>query len=282
MDRPARKTKSINYSEVREIDDDDEDFACAKPPPGKKPKTAASQETTRKALEEKSLSRDLQAAISLSMLACAETKTASPASQGDENLNPAYPHHSNCSVDSSLLGLDEISRSSPTSVKKQKQPACDDVYLPISTTESESEEEARSEDEEFTVKKTQQKKVSRHQRKPNKKEREPPELKAQPKTASFAAAPRSPPRLEPAVSFSPTVGRMPKWNPPGSPSWSKREVRQTEAFCLLKCLLYPAGQVGKNPSPAPGGARSPAAQGLRLGLSRRVRVKPLHPNSSAT
>ncbi|XP_077449658.1 RAD51-associated protein 1 isoform X3 [Stigmatopora argus] len=260
MDRPARKTKSINYSEVREIDDDDEDFACAKPPPGKKPKTAASQETTsiicRKALEEKSLSRDLQAAISLSMLACAETKTASPASQGDENLNPAYPHHSNCSVDSSLLGLDEISRSSPTSVKKQKQPACDDVYLPISTTESESEEEARSEDEEFTVKKTQQKKVSRHQRKPNKKEREPPELKAQPKTASFAAAPRSPPRLEPAVSFSPTVGRMPKWNPPG--------------------------QVGKNPSPAPGGARSPAAQGLRLGLSRRVRVKPLHPNSSAT
>ncbi|XP_057711403.1 RAD51-associated protein 1 [Corythoichthys intestinalis] len=257
MDRPARKTKSINYCEARDIDDNDEDFACTKPPLGKKPKKASSQETSRKALDEKLLTRDLQAAISLSLLSNTNTKTPPHASQGDENVNPASLHRSNCSVDSSLLGLDEISSSSPTSVKKDyKRLAHDDDYFPKLTPESESEE-AYSDDE-FTVKKRRQKKES-HQRKPNKKEREPPKLKAQPKTVSPAAMPRSPPTLKPAVS-KPPAGRIPKWTPPG--------------------------QIGKSPppthSPTTGSTRSPAGQGLRLGLSRRVRVKSLHPGNAAT
>ncbi|XP_077565446.1 RAD51-associated protein 1 isoform X2 [Stigmatopora nigra] len=262
MDRPARKTKVIDYSEVREIDNDD-DFACAKPPPGKKAKNAASPKTTRiENLEETALSRDLQAAISLSMLACTETNTTTPASQLAENLNPVYPHHSNCSVDSSLLGLDEISCSSPVIVKKQRQPSRD-AYLFISTTESESELPADSDDEEFMVKKKPRKKVSRKQCKPVKKENGPPELKAKPKTATVVASPRIPPPMDPAASSSQPVVRMPRWNPPG--------------------------QVGNSPSPSPapsgrdGAAdKSPTAQGLRLGLSRRVRVKPLHRNTSTT
>ncbi|XP_051911398.1 RAD51-associated protein 1 isoform X2 [Hippocampus zosterae] len=266
MDRPARKTKSINYCESRDLDDDDEDFACVKPPPGKKlkhqePRNTPSQESnkSRKALDQKLMTRDLEAAITLSLLNNThETKVAPPAGHADENINPADLWRSNCSVDSSLLGLDKISEE-----RHMKRPQDDDDYDPKRTRDSESEEDI-SEDEEFTVKKKSQKKKESDKRSGSKKERQPPKLKAQPRTASTphpAPTPRSPPTLKPAVSkppvsVSPTEGRIPKWTPPG--------------------------QIGKcPPSSQSPPARSPG-QGLRLGLSRRVRVKPLHPSNTAT
>ncbi|XP_019738620.1 RAD51-associated protein 1 isoform X2 [Hippocampus comes] len=275
MDRPARKTKSINYCESRDLDDDDEDFACVKPPPGKKlkhqePRNTPSQESnkSRKALEQKLMTRDLEAAITLSLLNninTDETKVAPPAGHADENTDPADLRRSNCSVDSSLLGLDKISEE-----RHRKHPQDDDDYEPKRTQVSDSEsEEDISEDEEFTVKKKSQKKKESdhhkpHKRSGSKKERQPPKLKAQPRTASAphpAPTPRSPPTLKPAVSkppvsVSPTGSRIPKWTPPG--------------------------QIGKSPpSSQSTPARSPG-QGLRLGLSRRVRVKPLHPSNAAT
>ncbi|XP_077355413.1 RAD51-associated protein 1 isoform X2 [Festucalex cinctus] len=267
MARPARKTKSVNYCEYRDIDDDDEDFACVKPPPGKKVKqqehrNTSSQEATqeshksRKALDEKLLTRDLEAAITLSLLN--HSNTAPPAGQADENTDPTSLPRSNCSVDASLLGLDEISKEN-----QRKLPHDDDDYVPKLTPDSDSEE-AFSEDEEFTVNKNSQKKKESDQGKPHKrprckKDRQPPKLEAQPRRASPTPTPKSPPALKPAVcklpvSVSPIGGRIPKWNPPG--------------------------QIGKSPpsSQIPT-ARSPG-QGLRLGLSRRVRVKPLHPSST--
>ncbi|XP_049617568.1 RAD51-associated protein 1 [Syngnathus scovelli] len=276
MERPARKTKNVNYFESVDVDNDDEDFVSVKPPPGKKLKqqehhNTSSQKATqeihksRKALDEKLLSRDLEAAITLSLLDSSNTegrKEAPPAGQADENTDPASLHRSNCSVDTSLLGLDEIS--------KEKQRRCprddDNDYEPKLTPDSASEEDL-SEDEEFTMKSKRQKKEQRDQRKPHKRpdgERRPPKLKAQPRTACAAPSTptlRSPPMLKaavskPPISVSPTGARIPKWNPPG--------------------------QIGKSPpsSQSPT-ARSPG-QGLRLGLSRRVRVKPLHPSSAAT
>ncbi|XP_077401651.1 RAD51-associated protein 1 isoform X2 [Vanacampus margaritifer] len=278
MDRPARKTKSVNYDEYKDMDDDDddEDFACMKPPPGKKLKqqehrNTSSQEShkSRKALDDKLRTRDLEAAITLSLLNNSNTdrtKEAPPAGQADENTDPASRPRSNCSVDLSLLGLDEITKEKQKRLPHDEEDDDDDNYEPKLTPDSESEE-AFSEDEEFTVDKKSQKKKESDQSKPRKrpgcrKERQPPKLKAQPSTACAAPptpTPKSPPTLKPAVSkppvsVSPKEGRIPKWNPPG--------------------------QIGKSPpsSQIPT-ARSPG-QGLRLGLSRRVRVKPLHPSST--
>uniref|UniRef100_A0A3Q3JMW9 RAD51 interacting motif domain-containing protein n=1 Tax=Monopterus albus TaxID=43700 RepID=A0A3Q3JMW9_MONAL len=56
---------------------------------------------------------------------------------------------------------------------------------------------------------------------------------------------------KPAASESPAGGRIPKWNPPG--------------------------QIGRSPRLSQSPAVKSPGQGLRLGLSRLVRVKPLHP-----
>ncbi|XP_061523412.1 RAD51-associated protein 1 isoform X1 [Phycodurus eques] len=273
MDRPARKINSVNYCESRDIDNDDEDFACVKPPPGKKPKqqehrNTSSQEATQASHKSR---KDLEAAITLSLLTNSNTggtKQAPPASRGDENTDPASLHRSNCSVDPSLFGLDEISSSGQTNTKEeQRRRPRDADYEPqlsaVGFSESESEE-ASGEDEEFTGNKSCKKEES-DQRKARKRpvckqERQPPKLKAQPRTASAASpTPRSPPTLKPAVpkaqvSFSPTGSRIPKWNPPG--------------------------QIGKSPSSSQSPATRSPGQGLRLGLSRRIRVKPLHPSSA--
>ncbi|XP_061124451.1 RAD51-associated protein 1 [Syngnathus typhle] len=276
MDRPARKTKNVNYFESMDVAYDDEDFVSVKPPPGKKLKqqehhNTSSQKATqeihqsRKAPDEKLLSRDLEAAITLSLLDSSNTEGRTqvpPAGQADENTDPATLHRSNCSVDASLLGLDEISNE-----KQRRCPQDDDNdYEPKPTPDPASEEDL-SEDEEFTVKSKRQKKQQRDQRKPHKRpdgERRPPKLKAQPRTACAAPStptPRSPPMLKPAVSkppvsVSPTGARIPKWNPPG--------------------------QIGKSPPSSQSPTARSLGQGLRLGLSRRVRVKPLHPGSAAT
>ncbi|XP_061663012.1 RAD51-associated protein 1 [Syngnathoides biaculeatus] len=265
MDRPARKTKSVNYCESKDIDDDDEDFACAKPPPGKKAKQErgnTSSHGSRKAPDEKLLTRHLEAAIALSLLTdghAGGTREAPPAGRGDENTDPASLHRSNCSVDPSLFGLDEISQADVR--KEQRIGPPDGDYEPKLTAESESEED--EEEEEFAGnEKSRKKKGGDRRRRPvGKQERQPPKLKAQPRTVSATATPGSPLALKPAVtkvraSFSPTGSRIPKWNPPG--------------------------QIGKSPPSSQSPPTRCPGQGLRLGLSRRVRVKPLHPSSAAT
>ncbi|KAM4614815.1 RAD51-associated protein 1 [Polymixia lowei] len=212
----------------------------------------------------------------------------------DEITDPSSPHLSNCSVNSTLLGLDKITaaQGSPCTPSRQRRADSkatekqrsklkdeDEDYLPKLTAESESDndfsEQAESEDEEFTVRKVN--KTSKKGKKTkNEKTRQPPVLKkekqlpkaAKPKSQATAASTpvRSPlpPKLtaeprRPASSttastskpLSPAGGRIPKWNPPG--------------------------QIGRSPTSSQNTAVKSPGQGLRLGLSRRVRVKPLHP-----
>ncbi|XP_020502257.1 RAD51-associated protein 1 [Labrus bergylta] len=319
MDRPARKSKVVNYCEAKDFDDD-EDFACAKAPPSKKAREdvkmehrrslskSSSQESnfqtsviqkSRRPLDERLQERDLEAAITLSMLNSADEKKDQPLPTkgdaklhvpADENTDPTSLHISNCSVDIAVLGLDEItpvrgslppSRQKKAADKDQwKKPAEEDEdYKPKLTPDSESDEDfsepAESDDEEFTVKKVSKTKKTEKVTKTtqpqtvSKKEKQPPKS-TKPKPQAAAASPpvRSPPteklapkrpaptpvvpKSKPAVSVSPAGGRVPKWTPPGQVGRS------------LNSSLSPAG-------------RSPG-QGLRLGLSRRVRVKPLHPS----
>ncbi|KAM6962378.1 RAD51-associated protein 1 [Tautogolabrus adspersus] len=318
MDRPARKAKVVNYFEAKDFDDD-EDFACAKAPPSKKAREDVKQEhrrslskssslesnyqtsvsqKSRRPLDERLQERDLEAAITLSMLNSVDEKKDQPLpTEGDgkvqvpvdENTDPTSLHISNCSVDIAVLGLDEITSekgSLPPSRQKKaaaedqwKKPAEEDEdYEPKLTPDSESDEDfsepAESDDEEFTVKKVSKAKKKEKVTKTtqpqtaSKKEKQPPKS-SKPKPQAAAASPpvRSPttaklapkrpaptpvvPKSKPAVSLSPAGGRVPKWNPPA--------------------------QIGRSPTSESLAGRSPG-QGLRLGLSRRVRVKPLHPS----
>ncbi|XP_074481889.1 RAD51-associated protein 1 isoform X3 [Sebastes fasciatus] len=324
MDRPPRKTKVVNYSEAKELDDDGEmDFACVRPPPSKKARDvkqehkkssskSSSQESnsqstlsqkSRRPLDVRLHKRDLEAAITLSMLNSADgIKDQSPTSKDDvkvqvpvdENTDPTSLHLSNCSVDLTVLGLDEITseKESPalsrqrkagaraTEEQKKKLTDEDEDYEPKLTPDSESDDEdfsepAESEDEEFTVKKVsktkKKEKVTKNEKtKPPpafKKEKEPSNPSKSKSQATASVPVRSPPTAElapkrpassstvstfkPALSPSPAGGKIPKWNPPA--------------------------QVGRSPTSSSSAVKSPG-QGLRLGLSRRVRVKPLHPS----
>ncbi|XP_040886340.1 RAD51-associated protein 1 isoform X2 [Toxotes jaculatrix] len=321
MDRPPRKTKSVNYCEDKDFDDD-EDFACVKAPPSKKAREDAKQQEhkklsikissqenssqstlsqkNRRPLDQKLLERDLEAAITLSLLNNAEvTKDPLPISKGDikvklpvdENTDPSSLCLSNCSVDGAILGLDEITsekglpapskqRKAATEEKRKILKEEDDDYQPKVTPDSDSDEDFsepdESEEEEFTVKKVSKTKNKEKATKSektkstpaSKKEKQPSKTSKSKSQASASTPVRSPPtaKLAPkrpassstvstskhALSLSPAGGRIPKWNPPA--------------------------QIGKSPSlPQNPSVKSPS-QGLRLGLSRLVRVKPLHPS----
>ncbi|XP_034019295.1 RAD51-associated protein 1 [Thalassophryne amazonica] len=319
MERPSRKTKVLNYCESQ--DDDDEDFTCTKAPPSKKAREDIKQQERKKSLsksssqeidsqstasqnirrplDEKLYERDIEAAITLSLLNSADgLQEQPPTNKGDvkvqfpvdENTDPASLKHSNCSVDSTLLGLDKITTESesPCSSPRQRKAASklsevqkrkfkdeDEDYEPKATPDSESgddfSDQAASEDEEFTVnnaRKSKKEKMSEKTKRPlsSKKEKKPrkapnPQSQAQAtstpvrsptaKPAPESRRPASSTVSKPAVSLSPAGGRIPKWNPPGL--------------------------IGKSPTSSQNPAVKSPGHGLRLGLSRLVRVKPLHP-----
>ncbi|KAJ8261892.1 hypothetical protein GJAV_G00159650 [Gymnothorax javanicus] len=330
MERPSRNKKLVNYSESKDLDDD-EDFACVKAPPNKKARVSgkepevenatkttkrgsktssqedAAQSANRKerlSLDDKLYERDLEAALTLSMLQTSETDEPSPSDRGRkdqplskfETTSPSLLL-SNCSVDGDLMGLDKItdecdsSRASSRSrqatrpgqvMLEERNGGKDEDYQPTCTPESESEGddfsgEDESDDEEFTVKKVEKKKPKKMEKpkkekttRPSavKKDRRPSESTKSKQEAKVSSVSRSssnvpvtitkkptssPPVSRPVVTLSPAGGRPPKWNPPaqiGSSPGSKQSIQ----------------------------VKSPG-QGLRLGLSRLARVKPLHPGA---
>uniref|UniRef100_A0A3Q1BU06 RAD51 interacting motif domain-containing protein n=1 Tax=Amphiprion ocellaris TaxID=80972 RepID=A0A3Q1BU06_AMPOC len=249
----------------------------------------------RRPLDEKLYERDLEAAITLSLLNNADgIKDQSPRKDAkvqlpvDENTDPASLHLSNCSVDGAVIGLDKITsdKGSPAPSKQRKASSKgseerrkkdedeDEDYQPKLTPDSESDDDfsepAESDDEEFRVKKVsktkkKEKETKNDKTKPtsaSKKEKQPSKpskSKSQAAGTSMAkVAPKRPASSssvstsKPAVSLSPAGGRIPKWNPPA--------------------------QTGKSPTTSKNPAAKSPGQGLRLGLSRLVRVKPLHPS----
>ncbi|XP_046878844.1 RAD51-associated protein 1 [Hypomesus transpacificus] len=331
MERPSRKTKVVNYSVVDQDFDDDEDFAFVKAPPSKKPREcmkdieqekpkkssskSSSQESDAQSLlgckqrvpvHDKLYNRDLEAALTLSLLQNSDLKEKHCSTYQDvknqpqtdnENIDPAL-HLTNCSVDINVLGLDKITseQGSLCGLSRQRKPACtapekqrsmlkdeDEDYQPIVTIDAESEDDfsdqAESEDKEFSLKKA--KKINKKEKIPQKDRSKPaqvsrkgtlattkpsqvkPHLTTNPtmvksrtaaKPAPVSRHPSTPPLSRSTVSVSPTPagGRIPKWNPPA--------------------------QIGGSPGASQNAEGKSPGQGLRLGLSRRMRVKPLHPS----
>ncbi|XP_068611520.1 RAD51-associated protein 1 [Brachionichthys hirsutus] len=318
MDRPSRKNKVVDYSEDKAFDDD-EDFASVKAPPSKKAregvraenkkslnKPSSQESKSESAVSQKSRpfderlhERDLEAAVMLSMLSNEGRKRdESPTSKGerevqspvDENTDPASLCRSNCSVDIAAFGLDGITseKESPAVPKQRKANEEirrlrdeDEDYEPklIPETDEDFSDPAESEDEEFTASKTSETKKKEKVTKKEKKKQHPASkkeksgskpsksklqaaaskpLKSPPSTKAAPKRPNSPslvPTSRPALSPGPAGSRIPKWTPPG--------------------------QIGGSPTSSPSSAMTSPGQGLRLGLSRRVRVKPLHPGAAS-
>uniref|UniRef100_A0A8C4ZLX1 RAD51 interacting motif domain-containing protein n=1 Tax=Gadus morhua TaxID=8049 RepID=A0A8C4ZLX1_GADMO len=272
----------------------DEDFASSKPPASKKPREeikpvlkkplskSSSQDlhpqpsanhSDRKPPDQKLYERDLEAALTLSLLH--GTKDCHVDLSPTTSLTPTlhteqYP----------TMGLSPTADLSPTagvSVVYQRvmDQDPDEDYKPRLTPESESDDNssgvAESEDEEFTVRKVI-KKSKKETKKMEKKTKTPPP-RPPPQTSSkrdklTSKAAKAKPPATGSRRPPPPSAATPPCVPAASPAGGSRVSKWN-----------PPGQLGSSPSPSQGSAlRSPAGGGLRLGLSRRVRVKPLHPS----
>lgn len=281
--------------------------------------STAKARNERVSLDEKMFTRDLETALILSQLQ--STERLDEKSEPLEDVPPVLTHFSvdsgcldddkpslqpsedappvlsNCSVDVASLGLDQISsdqtplsagctkrKSQKTTEQQIDHNEEDEDYRPQNTPESESEvsDPDESEDEEYTVKRKQEKRKSakkekktapkavKNEKKPMKPTKTKPQSRVKNPELSSPGV-RSPSAPQPLSALnrtpsttpvhksplhtSPTGGRMPKWTPPGV--------------------------VGRSP----GSCQSPPLKspglGLRLGLSRLARVKPLHSNTVA-
>lgn len=295
MSRPSRCRKTVNYSDF--MDDDDEDFATVRAPPNKKHRASVKElhhetnmETThpvietggvtseesrkRVSVDEKLYKRDLEAALSLSLLQSTETVEPLNHIPVEEDQPPVLTH---CDVASSVYPQEDIP---PVLSNCSVDVSHLDLNAVRSCTDSESDADfsdpdEESEDEEYTVKKKVEKKKSSNKEKktmPNivtakstpKLPKGKPQSTVRKKVLSHSPAvaqsvlkktPIAPPTSKPVLCSSPpTAGRLPKWNPPGI--------------------------VGSSPNSPSAQVKSPGL-GLRIGLSRLARIKPLHPNAAA-
>ncbi|XP_072529970.1 RAD51-associated protein 1 isoform X3 [Salminus brasiliensis] len=269
MDRPSRSRKTVNYSDF--MDDDDDDFATVRAPLNKKARTSLKEPHHEKnrtlnncakeiggiigercrervSLDEKLYKTDLEAALSLSLLQ--RTETIEPLANSHVCQPPVLTHYdvassnyplqdlppvlSNCSVDVTCLGLDQI-------ISVQTPPPA--ISREWKTSKTREHHRQALQDENDST---------------GDEDYKPQNTPASPGVAhSVSALERTlttPPTPKLAPS-SPIGGRLPKWNPPGL--------------------------VGSSPTSYQSAPVKSPGLGLRLGLSRLARVKPLHPNAAA-
>ncbi|XP_041692613.2 RAD51-associated protein 1 isoform X1 [Coregonus clupeaformis] len=298
MARPTRAKNQLNYSDLMELDDD-EDFACMKGPSSKKARVLVKEPQRDKSLHQssKSFGQDSknilslddkenevgsQASCSLSVLQIAVVVEKAPSgisllevtSERGSNVNPSSQRRAAIKAKDqqrSILKVERMSQAESGREDKDYQSTC----TPDSESEQSFDEEDES-DEEFTAKKVgkgETGKKNKTAQPPASKKADEKKLKKFPKSKlqstsescsptpatstpvstqrKLDATPTLPARPSP---ISPVGGRLPKWNPPA--------------------------QSGISPSSTANSTTKSPGQGLRLGLSRLARVKPLHPTAS--
>ncbi|XP_075364838.1 RAD51-associated protein 1 isoform X2 [Mycteria americana] len=313
MARPVRRNKKIvDYSQFGDLEDDDEDFACIasskksrtqlkEPKKEKKEKqkrphkelTLSQKQTPSKriSLDDKLYQRDLEVALALSVKERSanilEVQNSEEQGKNIESENVhGRPLFSNCSVDSELLGLnqvmdDDVPRGEcrqrtaaskvPAHQKKLLTVDSDDGEHatdsePESVPSEESEEDSdysEGDDEDFAIekkkakgnkKKTKQKMPAEREKKTPKSKINATEHKSEPIRKMMSSS--SEPVGRPLHTPSPVTDKKPKWIPPAASGSSNN------------CMKYVS-------------VKSPT-QCLRLGLSRLARVKPLHPSATSS
>eukprot|EP00079_Xenopus_tropicalis_P034517 XP_017948288.1 PREDICTED: RAD51-associated protein 1 isoform X3 [Xenopus tropicalis] len=280
--------KAVDYSQFGDLDNDDEDFAFSSAPPSKKARVECKKEKKEKlakksnkeeslsqqtpsgnrlSLDEKLYQRDLEVALALS----AQKTTAIVESREENGLDEITS-----GKEDQLRGQNRRQAASKAISEQRKLLADDsgddeeDEFKPdVAYDESESDEDYSGEDEEFELKNTKKSKAkeskgSKQKAKSEKKEKSLPKPKVNAKLISSPVPTKakslpakktpapSPAPVKQAIHHSPSVGmKKPTWSPPAPVGSVKHSLE---------------GVTVKSPS-----------QGLRLGLSRLARIKPLHP-----
>ncbi|XP_053108744.1 RAD51-associated protein 1 isoform X2 [Hemicordylus capensis] len=266
MARAARRNKKVvDYSQFGDADDDDEDFASIAVPSSKKSKRVHPDSKEKKrapkeeillqkrspikrvTLDDKVYQRHLEVALALSV---------------DE------PSLDNCKIEDLKEQDDETCKYvAMESRDSGVLSSCGEVSVSAEELEVDSSfsEEEEDDDDTFVVKK-KIKENRKDGRKLNvearKRAQKPPKLKM-----NDVVQVKSQPALQKASSFPEPIGKPLKTSSPSAvkkPHWTPPAATGSSA-----------NQLGKVPVTSP-------TQGLRLGLSKLARVKPLHPNFASS
>uniref|UniRef100_A0A8D2P8M8 RAD51 associated protein 1 n=1 Tax=Zosterops lateralis melanops TaxID=1220523 RepID=A0A8D2P8M8_ZOSLA len=262
-----RNKKVVDYSQFGDLEDDDEDFAPSskksrtqlkesKKEKKEKPKTpkevTPSQTQTlnkRLSLDDKLYKRDLEVALALSV----KEKFANPeevqnSEEQGKNIESENtqrrPPFSNCSVDSELLGLNQVTDDDVPEGDGRQRTTATKVPAHHKSLVVDSDDRAHEIDSEPESVPTSPI-VS-----PSCTTEHSSELRQKVMSSPSEAAGRH------LHASSPVTDRKPKWTPP-APSGSSN--------ASVKCVPV------KSPTHC-----------LRLGLSRLARVKPLHPSATSS
>ncbi|KAJ7329085.1 hypothetical protein JRQ81_015259 [Phrynocephalus forsythii] len=274
MAQPVRRNKkAVDYSQFGDTDDDDEDFASISAPSNKKSKRVRSEPAKEKtvqrkqtykeenrlqkrspikrmALDDKLYHRDLEVALALSV---DESSSVSSPKRQDLEEQVLDDSAKDCNATEDTFGHPgEISRQ-----KLQSKVNGTNNYDLEPDFESESNSSSsEKEDDEFVMKKKT--KVNKKGRKNlnvrNVKKIEKPSkstrnvMESQPVSQNVFSSPEL--IGKPLKTSSPSTTKKPNWTPPGASGSNSSQMR-------------------KAPMKSP-------TQGLRLGLSRLAKVKPLH------
>ncbi|XP_009947861.1 PREDICTED: RAD51-associated protein 1 [Leptosomus discolor] len=314
----------VDYSQFGDSEDDDDDFACIAAPSSKKSRTqlkdakkekkekqkkphkelTPSQKQTpskRISLDDKLYQRDLEYALALSVkeksanILEVQNSEKQATSIESENVQ-RRPLFSNCSVDSDLLGLNQVmdddvprgdgrQRTAASKVPAHQQlltiDSDDGKHPTDSEPESVPSEESKEDsdyseddDEDFAMEKKKAKgnKKKTTQKMPAEREKKAPKSKIN-TTVSPGLSPSrimeqkseptgkkisstSEPVGRPLHTSSPVTDKKPKWIPPAASGSSNNSVKYVSVKSPTQCL--------------------------RLGLSRLARVKPLHPSATSS
>ncbi|XP_010573643.1 RAD51-associated protein 1 [Haliaeetus albicilla] len=325
MARPVRRNKKIvDYSQFGDLEDDDEDFACIAVHSSKKSRTqlkdpkkekkekqkkphkelTPSQKQTpskRISLDDKLYQRDLEVALALSVKEnSANIPDVQNSEEQGENTESENVHRrplfSNCSVDSELLGLNQVMDDNVPRGDGRQRTAASKVpaHQKLLTVDSddrghaadsepecvpseESEEDSdysEGDDEDFAIEKKKAKgnKKKTKQKMPAEREKITPKSKINTTVSPVVSPSRtteeksdptqkkmsssSEPVGKPLHTSSPVTQKKPKWIPPAASGSSNNSMKYVSVKSPTQCL--------------------------RLGLSRLARVKPLHPSATSS
>ncbi|XP_068134467.1 RAD51-associated protein 1 isoform X2 [Hyperolius riggenbachi] len=367
----ARNKKAVDYSQFLDLGNDDEDFASAAPvskkarvetkrekkeKPAKKNKEESSSpknsQGKRLPLDDKIYQRDLEVALALSVQETSVVLEHTPSSGSPSCVPSENPDQetsfSNCSVNSSALGLDDITEGSedPANGRSRRQAASKaitqqrkllsedsdgeedaDEFKPEAAVsedsdseESSSGEEEEEDDEEFEVTTSKKSAAVKAPKSKNEKKGNNTSKSKKKKTASESDASLSeddddddddeefkvkkskkgPVIKAPKSKNARKENKATACKSPVIPTVVSIKIKPlpprptaSPAQTLAKPAVHRSPPVGvKRPAWTPpassGSARSPLAgdtvkspnHGLRLGLSRLARVKPLHPTAA--
>ncbi|XP_027556935.1 RAD51-associated protein 1 isoform X1 [Neopelma chrysocephalum] len=267
MARPGRRNrKVVDYSQFGDLEDDDEDFAPSskksktqpkepkkeKKEKQKKPPKEVTQSQTqalskRLSLDDKLYKRDLEVALALSVkeksanILEVQNSEEQDKSIESENIH-RRPPFSNCSVDSEVLGLNQVMDEDIPKGDGGKRTVTSKVPARQKVVDSDDREhDTDSEPESVPTSPVVSPSWTMEQK---------------PEPRQKMVSNSSEPVGRPLLASSPITHKKPKWTPP-APSGSSNSSGKYVAV--------------KSPTHC-----------LRLGLSRLARVKPLHPSATSS